>query len=146
MTVVTGALKIKNLPADFAITDLISLVKFLEANGAVQFNSSQLTNVVVSAVAPSTADKGVIWWRINEAGSFVGLFTFVGSQWVQAFPVPNGVFKITGNSNEIPQGYTLVTDDLPGFSTAMVNKLQEGWNRDPTDTFWDVFEVVYIGL
>lgn len=146
MTLITGAVKIKNLPTDFAITDVISLVKFIEAQAAVQFNASQITNLVISVDAPDATNRNTVWWRLNNAGSFVGLFTYIGSAWVQAFPVPSGVFKIYGNSGNIPTGYVLVSESIPGFTAAMVNKLKEGWQRDPTDSFWIIFDVVYIGL
>lgn len=146
MTLITGAVKVKNLPVDFALTNITELVKFLEKNAALQFDASEITNVFVSSEAPDTTQRDVIWYKINNAGSFVGIFVYVQDRWVQTFPLPAGIYKMTGNSNEVPSGYALITDDLVGYTAAMVSKLQESWLRDPTDSFWVIFEVVYIGL
>jgi hypothetical protein len=146
MTNVTGAIKAVDLPEDFCITTTRELVKALERYLAVEFGVEQITNVVVSSAEPDAADRDIIWFRLDTSGNFLGIYVFVQGQWDQMFPAPSSVVKMYGDSRDVPRGYALVTEDLAGFTLGMVTKLQEEWLRDPGDTYWMIFHVVYTGL
>lgn len=144
MTTVTGSIKFVDVPNDFCLTTIIDLIQFIQKNGKVEFDASAITNVVVSTDQPT--DTSVIWFAISNSGNFIGVKVFVQSQWVNVFPAPSSLYRMYGNSTNIPDGYTLITSTTSGFTAGMVSFLQTQWLRDPTDTFWQIFDVVYIGL
>lgn len=147
MTVITGAIKFVDVPNDFCLTNITDLIKFIQKFGKIEFDASQVTNVVVSVDQPEIIQGlNIIWFKISNSGNFIGVFVYVNSQWLQMFPVPAGIYRISGDSNNPPPGYTLITSTTPGFTAAMVNHLESQWLRDPTDSYWVIFDVVYTGL
>lgn len=144
MTTITGAVKFVNVPNDFCLTSIDDLIKFIEKNCKVEFDASQITNLVVSVDQPT--DTSVIWFAVSNAGNFVGLKVYVQSQWVNVFPAPSSMYRIYSESGDVPDGYALITSATPGFSSAMVTFIQTQWLRDSTDSFWQIFDVVYVGL
>lgn len=144
MTTITGVIKFVNVPNDFCLTDITALIKFIQKNGRIEFDAANVTNVVVSQDQP--ADTSVVWFAISDSGNFIALRVYVQSQWVNVFPAPSSVYRMYGNSSSIPNGYILITNTTPGFTAAMVAHLEGQWLRDPTDTFWQIFDVVYVGL
>ena len=144
MTIITGAIKFVDVPNDFCLTNIDDLIRFIEKNGKIQFDASQITNVVVSVDQPT--DTSVVWFAISNSGNFIAVRVFVQSQWVNVFPAPSSTYRMYGNSNNLPPGYALITASTPGFTSTMVTHLQTQWLRDPTDTFWQIFDVVYVGL
>jgi hypothetical protein len=144
MTTITGAIKFVDVPNDFCISNITDLIKFIQKTGKIEFNASQVTNVSVSVDQP--ADTTTIWFKLSPSGNFVGVFIYIQSAWRQMFPVPNGVYRMYGDSTDIPAGYALITNTTPGFTAAMVTHLQGQWLQDPTLSFYVIFDVVYVGL
>lgn len=143
---ITGSIKTLDVPEDFCLTTIPDFVRQLENLLAVEFDVEQITNVVVSSSEPDSTDRDVVWFKTDNSGNFTGINLFVQGQWRQFFPPPSNVFKAYGDSRQPDPGYALITNDTAGFTAPMVSKLQEGWNRDPTDTYWNIFHVVYVGL
>lgn len=147
MTVITGGVKFVDVPNDFCLTNITELVKFIQKHQKIEFDASEVTNVVVSVDPPVAVEgRDVVWFQLDTSGNFIGVFVYVQSQWLQMFPPPQEVVRMYGDSTDIPPGYTLITEDTPGFSTAMVNHLQSQWLEDPTSSFFVIFDVVYTGL
>lgn len=144
MTTITGAIKFVDVPQDFCLTNITDLIRFIQKHGKIEFDASQVTNVVVSVDQPS--DTSVIWYKISTSGNFIGVFVYVQSQWVQTFPQPAGIFRTYGNSTDVPPGFALITAATPGFTAAMVTHLQSQWLLDPTASYYVIFDVVYVGL
>lgn len=144
MTTVTGAIKFVDVPNDFCITDITDLVRFIEKHGKIEFDASQVTNVDVSVDQPT--DTTVIWYKLSPSGNFLGIFIYFQSAWQQLFPVPDGIYRVHGDSTNPQPGYEVISNTTPGFTTAMVTFIQTQWLRDPTNNFWVVFDVVYIGF
>lgn len=150
MTIVTGAIKFTDVPNDFCITDITALVQFVQKHGIVEFNASEITNVVVSNEQPT--DTSVVWFQISPSGNYIGVYVYVQSQWVPVFPPPGQVIRMypTGgrpNSSQLPAGYQLITSTTPGFSSAMVAFLQASWMPDPSSPGnYLIFDVVYTGV
>jgi len=145
MSSITGRVKVIDVPDDACLTTVRDLMMQMEKFLAVEFDASEITNVVVSTEEPDATDGTVVWFRINNSGNFIGIYVFVQGQWLQMFPPPQGIFRMYGSSNEIPEGYDLITEDTPGFTSAMVSKLQEGWYLGD-EGWWLIFDVVYVGL
>lgn len=144
MTVITGAIKFVDVPNDFCITNVTDLIKFIEKNGKIEFDASQVTNVVVSVDQPT--DTTVIWYKLSPSGNFIGIFVYIQSAWQQLFPVPNAVYRVYGNSTDLDPGFALITTSTPGFTAEMVTFLQTQWYQGPSDSFYSIFDVVYVGL
>lgn len=145
MTIVTGAIKFVDVPNDFCITDITSLVQFVQKHGMVEFNASAITNVVVSNEQP--VDTSVVWFKISPSGNFVGVYVYVQSQWLPVFPPPGQVIRMYGDSDNPPAGYQLITSTTPGFTSAMVTFLQAQWMPDPASPGnYLIFDVVYTGV
>ena len=143
---ITGAIKVIDVPEDASLTTVRDLLQQLERYLAVEFDVDKITNVVVSSLEPEVSERDIVWFRLDNAGNFIGVFVFVQGQWLQMFPCPNEVTKVTGDSRNPPPGYALVSTELAGFTTAMVNKLQTEWELDPSETYYVIFHVVYVGL
>lgn len=145
MAEITGAVKLLNLPDVMCAGSVQEMLSLLAQNLAIEL-SDNLTNVTVSVAEPPEGSRDDIWFRRGAGGSFVGIYVFSGGAWVQMFPAPNGIFKHYGNSNTPPAGYELITTSTPGFTAADVARLQGGWQKDPTNTFWTIYETIYTGL
>ena len=144
---ITGAIKTINVPDDMTLTTVRDLVLQLSQLLAVEFDVSKLTNVVVSNDEPSQADKDVIWFKVDNSGNFAGVYVYVQSAWTQMFPCPQSLYKVYGDSRQLPAGYALVSNTLSGFTAAMVAKLQEEWLLIPgTTDAYSIFHVVYVGV
>lgn len=139
---VIGAVKVKNIPQIVRSTDFTQLIKALVDNMVLEIPDT-ITNVVVDVSEPIDTDN--VWIARNSSGSIIGIKLFVGGEWVQMFPPPDSTVRIHGNSNTPPSGYALITTDTPGYSAAEVAFLESRWFRDPTGTFWTIFDVVYVG-
>lgn len=145
MTIVTGSIKFIDVPNDFCLTNIYDLIQFVQKHGMVEFNASEITNVVVSNEQP--VDTSVVWFQISPSGNFVGVYVYVQSQWVAVFPPPSQVIRMYGNSSDIPLGYELITNTTPGFTPGMVSHLQGQWYANPSDpTEYLIFDVVYTGV
>lgn len=143
---ITGAIRVINVPDDATITSARALIKSLEQFLAIDLPVDRITNVMVGSSEPEISNRDILWFKLDTAGNFKGLFVFVQGKWIQMFPHPSQIFRVYGDSREIEPGFALVTNDLPGFTAAMVDALESQWVRDITDTYWQIFDVVYIGL
>ena len=143
---ITGAVKVIDLPEDAGVVTAKELIKSLERYLAVEFEVEQITNVVVSPSEPDVSERNVIWEKLDNSGNFVGRFNFIQGKWIQTFPVPNGIYKHYGNSNEIPEGYALYDETLPGVTAAMAAHRQSTWLLEPGGNYFVEFDIVYVGL
>ena len=86
MTIVTGAIKFTDVPNDFCITDITALVQFVQKHGIVEFNASEITNVVVSNEQPT--DTSVVWFQISPSGNYIGVCLCKVSGYLYSLPWP----------------------------------------------------------
>lgn len=138
---ITGALKLlgsfdiacyKSWPD--AVQGLIDML-------AVQFQVSQITNVLVSNTQPSSAEVNDVWFKLDNSGNFVGIFLYSGAEWVQRFPPPNEIIWMFGDSTDIPTGYSLIDSSNANFTATQVTFLQNFWHLDASGLFFDIFQV-----
>lgn len=145
MTIAAG-IKVIDLPDDACLTTVRDLVLMLEKYLAVEIDASDITNVVVSSSEPDAGDRNVIWFKIDNSGNFVGIHVFVQGEWLQMFPPPSAIIRMYGNSTDVPEGYALIENGTAGFTSGMVAALQAQWHLETGGTFYDIFDVVYVGL
>lgn len=143
---ITGVVKVLDVPDDACLTTVRDLVLQLEKYLAVEFDTEKITNVVVGTAEPDTTDRDVIWFRIDNSGNFLGVFVFVQGQWLQMFPPPFTLFRMYGASNDLPEGYVLASADIAGISEAMETAIKATWTEHPTEDYYVIFDVVYVGI
>lgn len=142
---VKGAIKIEGLLETACFTSFDDFARRYPQFLTIQLPAT-ITNVIVSNVQPLDSQKDYIWFRRNNSGGFVGAYVFSQGFWRQVFPVPQGIFKLYGDSRDIPAGYILADNTNPNITTAMYNFLKTQWLRDPLDLYWMIFEVTYAGF
>lgn len=145
MTLVRGAVKVQDLPDLACFKSFEDLLKALEKYLVVEVPDS-ITNVVISAIPPENPSRDVIWFKLSNSGSFIGIFVFSGGEYLQQFPAPKTIERFYGNSDEVPPGWEVISASTVGFTSAMVAKLQADWLRDSSDTFWLIYDAIYTGL
>jgi len=108
---------------------LQSLPDFLSG----ELSATDLTNVVVSNVEPSSSQTTSVWFRLSNAGGFIGLYVFSAGAWQQIYPVnvdtpvvTNQIFWFFGDSAQPPAGWTN-TEDYTGLSAAVKADLFAQW-------------------
>lgn len=144
---ITGAVKVKDFPEEESLTTVSELLRSLEKYLLVSLPVEAITNVYVSADEPSVTERDIVWFRLDASGNYIGQFIYVAGTWVQMQPPPGQVVLMSGRSDDIPTGYTLVQEGTPGFTDAMVAHLQTAWLAHPTDVdVFVLFHVVYTGV
>lgn len=144
---ITGAVKIKDFPEEEALTTVTELLQSLEKYLLVQLPVEAITNVYVSADEPTVTERDIVWFKLDSSGNYAGQFIYVAGTWVQMHPPPQQIIRMYGDSNNIPTGYSLITEDTPNFTSAMASHLQADWMVDPEDSErYLIFDVVYSGV
>ena len=143
--VITGTVKLKGFIEDTCYT---SLKEFIAALPNILYTEipSEATNIVVGSQQPSNDQRDAVWFRQDNAGTFVGVYVYSAGTWKQIVPSPQQIIKMYGDSRSIPDGYQLIDATNPNFTAAEVTAIQSSWIRDVTDTYWTVFEVTFQGL
>lgn len=144
---ITGVIKVLDVPDDACLTTVRELVLSLEKYLVVEFDEERITNVLVSANEPDTTNREIIWFRTDNSGNFLGIFVFVQGQWVQMFPPPQAITLMYGRSDDLPLGYVLADELIPGISAAAAAHLKLSWfTETPDPGYYSIFHVVYVGL
>lgn len=137
---VIGSLVVKNLTENACFESFEDLVRQLPDWFAVSIPAN-ITNVTISNAQPADADKDNLWIRMSNSGVVIGFYVYSEGKWVQLTPVPKGIFRVYGDSRVVPAGYLLADADNPFLSTEQATAIVATWHRDPTDTFYDIFDV-----
>ena len=143
--VVDGALVPSGFPDTVCYTSFKKLLEDLPNFFKVQIPKS-ITNVIVSNVQPLEKDRNSIWFKLNNAGIFIGICVFSGGTWVQMFPVPNELPWIFGDSREVPEGYALADENNKNLPTGLGAYLRDHWKLHSSGAYYEYFQVTYIGL
>ena len=145
--IVTGSLVVKSLPDLFCFESAAELIKQLPEILGVEIPASNISNVIVSNSQPNDSQTTSIWFRFNNAGSFVGIYVFSGGVWIPIYPINNSVNiqiqRFTSSDGTAPAGWTKIEASTPGFPTGVAAALA-GEALDPGaagfDTiFWAYF-------
>lgn len=144
--VIPGTLKITNLPECQCFTSFEDFIKALPNYLGVELPKN-FTNVSVGNVQPSEADRDTVWFRMSPSGAFIGIFVYYRGTWISVFPAPNQLIRVVGDSRTPPTGYKVVAVGDAGITDpTTLTAIQTGWVRDSTNTYYIVFDTVFIGL
>jgi len=88
---VAGAVKIVGVPETACFTDFADFLRQLQNYIILEIPES-ITNVVVSNEEPSSAQRGDVWYRFNDAGQFIGVYLFTDGSW-QPVSLPIGEYE-----------------------------------------------------
>lgn len=84
------------------------------------------------------------WYRFDNAGNFIGIYVYALGNWRQVAPAPNQLIRMIGDSRAVPEGYQLADAANPKTASVAAS-LQAQWIKDPTATYWVVFDVTFDG-
>lgn len=138
---VKGALKLLTNPDLECFTSFKEFVTQIPKLFGVEIPGT-ITNVIISNIEPNDTQRDSVWFRKSNGGTFLGIYLYSDGAWRQFFPVPRQVYRIAGgDSREVPEGFIL-TDDAGYLTVAEKDHLRLDWLRDPTDTYYVIFDVV----
>ena len=111
---------------------------------------SSITNVVVSSQQPTDSQRDFVWFRLNNAGNFVGIYIYAGGDWQQVSPAPNQLFWIYGagaypDSNSPPPGYLPANDPSLGLDAGLVTAMEALWYPAGPGPY-TMYQAVFVGF
>lgn len=115
----------------------------LDVNSDVDF-------VVIGSQVPSEDDKGRLWVRLYNDGSFAGFYHFESGKWVAIQNRrPDEVVWFYGDSRNIPTGYQLIDESNGLLTTDNIKFIMSKYNRDLTSDsetpVYTYFACTYVG-
>lgn len=112
--------------------------------------SSSVSNVVVSNVQPTDSQTTSVWFRVNNAGSFVGIYVFSGGQWQSIYPnMDQDTVQVQWMFNAdgtVPDGWTKIVSGDTVIDPAVVTALTAQYIQDPSLTFDVYFAARFSGF
>jgi len=143
--VVSAPIAIKGDPTTACFTTVGDFIEALP-NFLVAEIPTSITNVIISNIQPLDSQRMTVWFRLNNAGTFIGIYVFSDGTWIQMFPPPQGLFWMYGDSRDVPKGYILADENNGALPPGLGLKLKTTWILDPTGTFYIAFETTFVGL
>jgi hypothetical protein len=138
--VVTGNLVVTSLPDLFCFESVAEFVQQLTTILGVEIPASSISNVIVSNTQPNDSQTTSIWFRFNNAGSFVGIYVFSAGAWIPIYPINDSVHiqieRFTSEDGTAPTGWTKIEAATPGFPTGVAAALA-GEALDPGSAGFD---------
>lgn len=107
LDVVRANIVVVGLPETFCFETFRDLLLALPQFLSVEVPNS-VTNVIVSPSQPLDSQTTSVWCRTNNAGGFEGIYVFANGEWVPIYPAPGQIFWLAGDSDNPPDGFTLV--------------------------------------
>lgn len=145
LQIVNGAIKVKGIPDGTCFTNFTELLQSLSTYLTVEIPNQVFSNIIISPSQPGAADANKIWWRISNAGTFVGIYTYANNVWNQVLPAPNQIFWLYGSSATPPPGfsYTAVATTLsaPDYAELIALAVPNG-GPEP----YRVYPALYVGF
>lgn len=145
-TEVVGELRVTELVDALCLENIPEFVKSL-ARVLVPVFSQTITNVYVGPGEPPSTERGFVWFRTDNSGSFLYIAVYSGGQWLQVFPAPNQVTWMGGNgatSDDVPPGYLLIDANNPHFTSGLRNAIMSFYY--PGSPPYTYFAVTYEGV
>lgn len=145
-TITIAGVKVKGVPEYACLTSMGDWLKLLEQHLQVEIPGS-VSNVVVSNQQPAENERNKVWFRVDNSGSFVGIYVYSLGKWRKIIPVDGQVSWIKGDSRAVPDGYLLVDADNPNFTAAEANVLKSQYILEPlAGAFYTYFAVTFEGF
>ena len=148
--VILGNLVLKSLPDLSCYQTLPEFVQALTTILGVEIPASNVSNVVVSNEQPNDSQTTALWVRVNNAGTFVGLYVYSGAKWVPIYPINDTVHiqiqRFTSEDGTAPTGWTKIEASTGGFPTGVAAALAAE-AQDPGSVGFDtIFWAYYTGV
>lgn len=145
---ITGNLVVKNLPETFCFESAHDLIEQLPSLLGVEIPSANVSNVVVSNAQPTDSETTKIWFRFNNAGSFVGIYVFTEGAWTPIYLINDSkhiqIEWFSSTDGTAPTGWVEITASTPGFPPGVAAGLAAQAIADPTSTFNVYFAAYYV--
>lgn len=148
---VYGKLELKDIPNDICWDTPEKFLKQMERYFGITLDvNSNVDFVVVGAEVPSEDDKGRLWVKLYNNGTFDGFYKFEGGKWVN---IQNRrqdeVVWFYGDSRSIPPGYLLIDENNGLLSTSNIKHIMSFYNQDMNSgtesPVYTYFACTYIG-
>lgn len=150
--VVNAELVVKNIPEQACFTNFVDFVKALPQYLGVEVPAS-VTNVVVSNIQPSSSQTTSLWIRLDNSGSFIGIYVFSGGTWRNIYPISaisgdvavqiQWFYSATGNP---PPGWTFIDVGDPLLPASVVTALLAQYVQEPGGTYAYYFAAYFSGF
>lgn len=141
-TIAVGTVKVRNFPEEFCFETFEQFLAALQELLVVEIPAS-VTNVIVSNLEPSSSQRSSVWFRYDNAGSFIGIYLFTDGEWIQVLPPPNQVVWMFGDSDNLPAGFQLVDSSNPNFTGPELTHLQAFFYPPGATPPYTYFAVTY---
>jgi len=106
-----------------------------------------ITNVVVGNEEPNDSQRDYVWFRLDNAGNYVGTFLYTGGDWKQIDPVPQALTWVYGDSTSPPDGYLPANDaSISVLTSGEKTALELLWYPSGAVGPWSIYQVVYVGF
>lgn len=138
-------IRITGLTDTLCFQNIQELLTFLQTNAFAEV-PDDVTNVHVSNVQPTSTNKSDMWVRLSSSGTFVGIYMYNGTTWKQVLPIPQGIFWMYGDSDDIPAGFMLVDGSNPHFTAPEVTHIQLTFYPTPGTPPYTYFAVTWEGF
>tara|TARA_R110002020_G_scaffold21318_1_gene72209 strand:- start:193 stop:642 length:450 start_codon:yes stop_codon:yes gene_type:complete len=133
--------------SDNIFKDPQSLLDLIPANVVASFGGDTDALVIVGHQTPDSDSRDLPWFRFTSTGNWVGVYIFMGGDWVLAPSLPLGTIIAVAD---------LSVDDLPVgfyFANGLSGNTYDttGWaNWDPvyaeTETHYNLAYIQYVGI
>lgn len=147
--VVRGELVVENIPENACFTSFVELLKALPNYLGVEIPDT-ITNVIVSNIQPSSSQTTSVWFRLSNAGSFLGIYVFSQGAWHNIYPINDGnqfqIETFVSIDGTVPTGWTKVITGNTTLPPAVVTALVARDVLDPTATFAQMFSAYFTGF
>ena len=145
-TSVLAPLKFVGLSEELCFKNLSELLNYLQTSGFAVVPTN-ITNVQVSVDQPTSTETNNVWFRLNAAGKFLGIYMYDGNTWQQVIYAPNEVIWIhdSTETSTTPPGFTIVSASSDGWTAPQAAAL-EALYLPPGAGPWYYFAVQYTGF
>lgn len=104
------------------------------------------SSLLVGREEPGEEDRNKLWARQDSNGAFLGLYAFQNGGWRPFYNyVQNEIIWMFGNSDTIPDGFTLVEVGDPVIPSSVVNAIRGQFIPGANNNFI-YFAVKYTGF
>lgn len=143
--IVSAPLAVRGDPSTACFTNIGEFIEALPQFLVAQIPTS-ITNVIISNIQPLDSERNTVWFRLNNAGSFIGIYVFSDGTWIQMFPPPQGLFDMYGDSRDVPKGYVLADENNTALPPGLGLYLKSFWKLAPSTDFYEYFQTTFLGL
>lgn len=144
---VASALKVIDLPERACFTTWREFIESIPQFIGVEVPAS-VSGVIVGPSAPGEGDMDKIWFRRDNAGNFLGIYAFQNGAWrilVQQIPGVTEIFWVVGDSENPPEGFTVIAAGDPTMPAATALGITSMYLPNPVGPGFSYFAMRFSG-